>query len=83
MADLNNRVDDVKDKVEGKSKEAVGKVTDDKSKETEGKLQSDFADVKKKARDAGDDIKEGAEKLGDKIKDGFEDVKDKFHKEKK
>lgn len=82
MADLNGRLNDAKDKVEGKSKETVGKVTNDKDKEAEGKLQSGFADVKKKARDAGEDIKDGAEKLGDKIKDGFGDVKDKFHKEK-
>ncbi|MGC6770226.1 CsbD family protein [Enterococcus sp. LJL128] len=80
MADLNGRVNDAKDKVEGKTKETVGKVTDDKGKEAEGKLQSGFADAKTKARDAGDDIKEGAEKFGDKIKEGFEDIKEKFHK---
>ncbi|MFK4567070.1 CsbD family protein [Enterococcus sp. UD-01] len=80
MADLDGRINDAKDKVEGTAKEAHGKVTDDKSKELEGKAQSTFGDAKGKARDAGDDIKEGAEKLGDKIKEGFEDIKEKFQK---
>ena len=40
MADLKGRSKDMKDKVVGKGKEAYGKATDDKSKETEGKAQS-------------------------------------------
>ena len=80
MADLNGRINDAKDKVEGEAKTAVGKVTNDKGKEAEGKIQSGFADVKNKARDAGDDIKGGTEKFTDKIKEGFDDIKEKFHK---
>lgn len=91
MADVKGRAEDAKDKVVGETKAGVGKVTDDKSKEAEGKAQSAFADVKSKARDFGDDVKEGAEKVGhdikegadhagDKIKDAFDDVKKKFEK---
>ena len=40
MADLKGRSKDMKDKVVGEGKEAYGKATDDKSKETEGKAQS-------------------------------------------
>lgn len=69
MADLKGRTEDTKDKVVGEGKEAYGKATNDKSKETEGKAQSLSADIKGKARDLGDDIKEG-----------FEDVKEKFSK---
>ena len=37
MADLKGRTEDTKDKVVGEGKEAYGKATNDKSKETEGK----------------------------------------------
>lgn len=50
MADLKGRSKDMKDKVVGEGKEAYGKATDDKSKETEGKAQSLGADIKEKAR---------------------------------
>ena len=46
MADLKGRSKDMKDKVVGEGKEAYGKATDDKSKETEGKAQSLGADIK-------------------------------------
>ena len=46
MADLKGRSKDMKDKVVGKGKEAYGKATDDKSKETEGKAQSLGSDIK-------------------------------------
>mgnify|MGYP000239727982 CR=1 FL=1 len=45
MADLKGRSKDMKDKVVGEGKEAYGKATDDKSKETEGKAQSLGADT--------------------------------------
>lgn len=48
MADLKGRSKDMKDKVVGKGKEAYGKATDDKSKETEGKAQSLGSDIKEK-----------------------------------
>ena len=52
MADLKGRSKDMKDKVVGEGKEAYGKATDDKSKETEGKAQSLGADIKEKLRDS-------------------------------
>lgn len=58
MADLKGRSKDMKDKVVGKGKEAYGKATDDKSKETEGKAQSLGSDIKEKARDLGNEIKD-------------------------
>lgn len=58
MADLKGRSKDMKDKVVGEGKEAYGKATDDKSKETEGKAQSLVADIKEKARNLGDEVKD-------------------------
>ena len=58
MADLEGRSKDLKDKVAGEGKEAYGKATGDRSKETEGKAQSVGADIKSKARNIGDEIKE-------------------------
>ncbi|NSQ36956.1 hypothetical protein HRF07_00405 [Enterococcus faecalis] len=81
MADLKGRFDDAKDNVEGTAKEAQGKVMDDKVNELEGNDQSTIADVKDKARDAGDHLNECSEKLTDKVKEGYEDLKDKFSKD--
>ena len=58
MADLKGRSKDMKDKVVGEGKEAYGKATDDKRKETEGKAQSLGADIKEKARNLGDEVKD-------------------------
>ncbi|HGF7832517.1 TPA: CsbD family protein [Enterococcus faecium] len=58
MADLKGRSKDMKDKVVGEGKEAYGKATDDKSKETEGKAQSLGAEIKEKARNLGDEVKD-------------------------
>ena len=58
MADLKGRSKDMKDKVVGEGKEAYGKATDDKSKETEGKAQSLGVDIKEKARNLGDEVKD-------------------------
>jgi uncharacterized protein YjbJ (UPF0337 family) len=46
------------DEVEGKAKEAAGKVTDDESLEREGKAQGTFGEAKEKAGDAYDKAKE-------------------------
>jgi len=50
----------LKDDVTGKAKEAEGKLTGDKSRETEGKLDQ----AKGKAEDALDDVKDAAGKQG-------------------
>ena len=49
-----NKIDDVA----GKAKEAVGKLTDNKSTETEGKIDQ----AKSSLRDAGDKVKEAFKK---------------------
>ena len=47
-----------KDQIEGTIKEGVGKLTGDDSKETEGKAQGAWGDVKENAGDAVDDVKD-------------------------
>ena len=47
-----------KDKIEGKAKEVEGKLTDDKSREVEGKTQHAWGDAKDKAKDTADDVRE-------------------------
>ena len=49
-----------KDKVEGKLKEWEGKVTDDESREAEGKAQQDWDDAKDKPRGLWEDVKDRA-----------------------
>jgi uncharacterized protein YjbJ (UPF0337 family) len=50
------------DRVEGRVKDAAGKVTGDEELEREGEAQSAWGDAKDKARDAVDDVKETVDK---------------------
>ncbi len=52
----------MKDKVAGKLKEVEGKLTDDKSREGEGKLQKLKGKIKDKAADLKDDLKDKGNK---------------------
>lgn len=58
MADLKSKLENTKDKVVGKSKEAFGKATGNEETELKGKVQSSKADVKEKS----DDVKENISK---------------------
>ncbi|MFL6129934.1 MAG: CsbD family protein [Mycobacteriales bacterium] len=60
---LDDRLDNAKDRVAGRGKEAVGAATDDEELRAEGRGQQTEADVK----DAGDKVKDAA---GD-VKDAF------------
>lgn len=60
---VEEKFDNAKDKVAGKAKEVEGKVTGDKTRETEGKAQGLFADVKDKLSDAAEAVKDGFENL--------------------
>ena len=52
-----------KDRIEGKLKEWEGELTDDESREAEGRAQGDWGEAKDKARDSWEDAKDrvGAE----------------------
>jgi len=64
MSDLKDKFENAKDKVIGKTKEALGKSTGSEETELEGKLQSKKADLKGKF----DDVKEKvAGKINDKL----------------
>ncbi|MEV0846661.1 CsbD family protein [Streptomyces sp. NPDC049954] len=52
------------DKLKGKAKEAVGKVTGDRRKETEGKTDQ----AKGRAKDAGDELGDRAKGMKDSLK---------------
>jgi len=54
MANLKHTVENANDKVAGKVKETVGKVTDNKKTELKGKVQSAKADIKGKVQDITD-----------------------------
>ena len=54
-----------KDKIEGKGKEAVGTVTGDDSKKTEGKAQSTWGNVEGKANDVKSDVSNAVGELKD------------------
>lgn len=47
-----------KDKLEGKAKEAEGKLTDDELREGQGKAQQAWGDAKGKAEDAADEVRD-------------------------
>lgn len=51
---LGDKMDNIKDDLIGKAKEAQGKLTDDESREAEGKADQSKADVKK----AGENVKD-------------------------
>jgi uncharacterized protein YjbJ (UPF0337 family) len=48
------------DRIEGKAKELEGKVTDDESREAEGRAQDKWGEAKEKADDAWEDLKDEA-----------------------
>jgi uncharacterized protein YjbJ (UPF0337 family) len=57
-----NKIKNAKDKVVGETKEAIGKVTNNKELEVKGKLQSIKADVNIKAEQIKDDVTRGVNK---------------------
>ena len=63
------------DRIEGKAKELEGKVTDDESREAEGKAQGTWGELKDKADDAWEGAKDKGEDLVDRI-DGDDDKDD-------
>ena len=66
MSDLKDKFENAKDKVIGKTKEALGKANGSEQTELEGKIQSQKADLK----DQFDDTKEKiAKKINDMDKD--------------
>ena len=64
MTDSKNRIENTKDKLIGKTKEAVGKATGSQETELKGKLQSKKADLKEKFDDSKEKI---IEKINDKL----------------
>ena len=70
MTNLDNKFQNAKDKVMGKTKEAMGKATGHEETELRGKLQSKKADLKDKF----DDTKE---KIAGKINDRMDEKKEK------
>ena len=60
---LDDKVENTKDRLTGRGKEAVGAATDDESLRAEGRGQQTEADVK----DAGEKVKDA----GEKVKDAF------------
>ena len=48
MKETKNKIKNAKDKVAGEVKEAVGKATNNKGLELEGKMQSTSSDIKKR-----------------------------------
>jgi uncharacterized protein YjbJ (UPF0337 family) len=63
MTNLNNKVENEKDKVVGKTKEAVGKASDNQEMELKGRLQYQKGN-----------LKEGIDKTEEKIEDKFNDT---------
>ena len=53
------------DRIEGKAKEVEGKLTDDESREAEGKVQGTWGELKDKADDVWEDAKDKAGELVD------------------
>ena len=66
MSNLNNKVENVKDKVTGKTKEAAGRATGSQEMELKGKLQYQKGDLKDKV-----------DKTKEKITEKFNDTLDK------
>jgi uncharacterized protein YjbJ (UPF0337 family) len=61
-----------KDRVEGKLKETEGKLTDDESREAEGRVQGEYGEKKDDARGAWENLKD---KVGDLINRRDDDKK--------
>jgi uncharacterized protein YjbJ (UPF0337 family) len=70
-----------KDKVEGKTKEAVGSVTGDDEKELEGKRQSTWGSVQGAAKDVKDTVESTVDKLRGDLRDDPAGAGDKKHDE--
>jgi uncharacterized protein YjbJ (UPF0337 family) len=51
------------DRIEGKAKEVEGKITDDESREAEGRVQGKWGELKDRADDAWEDAKDKAGEL--------------------
>jgi uncharacterized protein YjbJ (UPF0337 family) len=47
-----------RDRIEGKAKELEGEITDDESREAEGRAQGKWGEAKEKADDAWEDLKD-------------------------
>jgi uncharacterized protein YjbJ (UPF0337 family) len=60
------------DRIEGKLKETEGKLTDDESREAEGRIQGEVGEKKDEARGAWENLKD---KAGDLINRGDDDKK--------
>jgi len=63
--------DDIKntaEKLAGKAKEGVGKLTDNEKLEAEGRADQ----LKAAAKQAGSDVKDAAKKAGEDVKDAFD-----------
>jgi uncharacterized protein YjbJ (UPF0337 family) len=60
------------DKAKGRTKEALGDLTDDQRLKTEGKMDRAGAEVKEKVGEAVDAVKEKARSLNDKARDALE-----------
>lgn len=56
MTDSKNKLQNAKDKIVGKTKEAVGNLTNDEELELKGKIQSSKSDLKEKAGDIKNNI---------------------------
>jgi uncharacterized protein YjbJ (UPF0337 family) len=61
-----------KDRVEGKLKETEGKLTDDESREAEGRVQGEYGEKKDDARGAWENLKD---KVGDLVNRRDDDKK--------
>jgi uncharacterized protein YjbJ (UPF0337 family) len=64
------------DRIEGKAKEVEGKLTNDESREAEGRAQGTWGEAKDKADDAWEDLK-------DKVGEAFNDSEEKKEAEDK
>ena len=71
---FDDKVENKSEQLGGKVKEGLGKLTDDKELQAEGKADQ----ASGKLGDLAESAKDKAEQLGEDIKAGFEKVKDKF-----
>jgi uncharacterized protein YjbJ (UPF0337 family) len=62
-----------KDKVEGKLKEWEGELTDDESREAEGRVQGEMGEAKDKARETWEDVKD---RVGEEVNERADDGED-------
>ena len=69
MSNLKDKFENAKDKVMGRTKEAVGNATGSEETELKGKLQSQKADIKEKLVDS-------KEKIAKKINDALDEKKE-------